>query len=168
MSPAAFATEFSLMTDQILLTSGQWMTRKCNPIPLVSGGKSAENPSSMNRMANEGSRSSREYYVLTPVTASPSPRFQTNHLTPRTRSCRSTLRALAMRTRASTETVRCPFSSKETNTTDNPAFSANVSCVSFARLRCVRTASPRTRRCEGTNGTLNSNRQWARLTFTIV
>jgi hypothetical protein len=35
-------------------------------------------------------------------------------------------------------------------------------------LRWVRTASPRMRRCVGTEGTLNTNRPSRKTTFTIV
>ena len=72
-------------------------------------------------------------------------------------STRSRIRmpkALAIRNRASTETVRCPFSSSEMKTTDNPVRSARDSCVNRACLRCARMVSPSVRRCFGIEGTI--------------
>src|SRR6185369_6946105 len=90
------------------------------------------------------------------------------HLMSPTRVLSSKFMDLAILNSASTETVRCPFSKSEMNTTDKPAFSANFSWVISARLRCVRMASPKMRRCFGTEGTLNTNRREQKTTFTIV
>ena len=90
------------------------------------------------------------------------------YLMPPTRSFSSKDMALAIFNKASTETVRCPFSKREMKTTDKPAFSANFSWVIFTRLRCVRMASPKMRRCIGTEGTSNRNRRQWKTTFTIV
>lgn len=90
------------------------------------------------------------------------------HFTSRTRSFSSTFNARAMFNRASTETVRWPFSKSEIKTTDKPAFSANVSWVILAPFRYLRMASPKTRRCLGIEGTTNENKPGEELTFTIV
>ena len=144
------------------------LTQRCNMIALVFSMEGSKSSFSMNRKVNDRGRSLRKCRAQSAHTALPGACRQPNHLMPCTRSLSSTLRVLEIRNRASTETVRCPFSIKEMNTTDSPVFSAMVSWVSFARLRCTRMASPKTRRCKGTDGTLDSSRPWTGLTFTIV
>jgi hypothetical protein len=91
-----------------------------------------------------------------------------SHFISETRCFNSKPNALAIFNKESTETVRCPFSNREMNTTDKPAFSANFSWLNLARLRWVRMASPKIRRCIGTEGTPNSNKRPYKATFTIV
>lgn len=86
----------------------------------------------------------------------------------RTSSCSRIFRAFAIIRSESSEIVLQPFSNKEINTTDRPVFSASFSWVSFARWRPARILSPKTRRCSGTEGTMQESKCPPALPFTIV